>query len=91
MTYGRILFGTDGSPAAARAGGVAAALAAAQGAKLTIMSAYLDPRGIDELLAEATEAAQAFGLRATRIDTVKAGRDRRPRRSPRSPSSATSG
>jgi nucleotide-binding universal stress UspA family protein/nitrite reductase/ring-hydroxylating ferredoxin subunit len=72
VTYGRILFGTDGSPAAARAGDVAAALAAAQGAKLTILSAYLDPRGVDEMLADAAAAAQAFGLRPSRIDTVKA-------------------
>jgi nucleotide-binding universal stress UspA family protein/nitrite reductase/ring-hydroxylating ferredoxin subunit len=72
VTYGRILFGTDGSAAAARAGEVAAALAAAQGAKLTILSAYLDPRGVDEMLAEASTAAQGFGLRPTRIDTVKA-------------------
>jgi nucleotide-binding universal stress UspA family protein/nitrite reductase/ring-hydroxylating ferredoxin subunit len=36
------------------------------------LSAYLDPRGVDELLAEAAGAAQAFGLRHTRIDTVKA-------------------
>lgn len=72
MTYGRILFGTDGSPAAARAGEVAAALAAAQGAKLTIMSAFLDPRGVDEMLAQASETAQGFGLRPRRIDTVKA-------------------
>lgn len=72
MTYGRILFGTDGSPAAARAGEVAAALAAAQGAKLTIMSAFLDPRGVDEMLAQASETAEGFGLRPRRIDTVKA-------------------
>jgi nucleotide-binding universal stress UspA family protein/nitrite reductase/ring-hydroxylating ferredoxin subunit len=72
VTYGRILFGTDGSPAAGRAGDVAAALAAAQGAKLTILTAFFDPRGADELLAEAARAAQAFGLRPTRIDTVKA-------------------
>lgn len=72
MTYGRILFGTDGSPAAARAGEVAAALAAAQGAKLTIMSAFLDPRGVDEMLAQASETAQGFGLRPRRVDTVKA-------------------
>jgi nucleotide-binding universal stress UspA family protein len=71
VTYGRILVGTDGSPAAARAGEVAARLAGAQGAKLTIVTAYTDPRGVDELLADAARAAEAAGLRHTRIDTVK--------------------
>jgi nucleotide-binding universal stress UspA family protein/nitrite reductase/ring-hydroxylating ferredoxin subunit len=72
VTYGRILFGTDGSPTAEHAGDIAAALAAAQGAKLTVMTAYLDPRGVDELLADAAQRAQGFGLRASRVDTVKA-------------------
>ena len=40
MTYGSIVVGTDGSPTAQRAVGQAAAMAAADGARLVIVSAY---------------------------------------------------
>jgi nucleotide-binding universal stress UspA family protein len=40
MTYGSIVVGTDGSPTAQRAVAQAAAMAAADGARLVIVSAY---------------------------------------------------
>jgi nucleotide-binding universal stress UspA family protein len=41
MTYGSIVVGTDGSPTAQRAVAQAAAMAAADGARLVIVSAYM--------------------------------------------------
>ena len=67
MTYGRIVFGTDGSAAAARAGEVAAELAIASTAKLTIVGAYTDPTGVEERLQLAVKAAEAAGVRPARL------------------------
>jgi nucleotide-binding universal stress UspA family protein/nitrite reductase/ring-hydroxylating ferredoxin subunit len=67
MAYGRIVFGTDGSAAAARAGEVAAELALSSKAKLTIVGAYTDPTGWDERVASAMKAAEAAGMRPARI------------------------
>jgi nucleotide-binding universal stress UspA family protein/nitrite reductase/ring-hydroxylating ferredoxin subunit len=67
MAYGRIVFGTDGSAAAARAGEVAAELALSSKAKLTIVGAYTDPTGWDERIASAMKAAEAAGMRPARI------------------------
>jgi nucleotide-binding universal stress UspA family protein/nitrite reductase/ring-hydroxylating ferredoxin subunit len=67
MAYGRIVFGTDGSAAAARAGDVAAELALSSKAKLTIVGAYTDPTGVDDRIASAMKAAEAAGVRPARI------------------------
>lgn len=69
MTYGRIVFGTDGSPSAARAGDVAAEVAIASSAKLTVVSAYTDPAGVDERIQLALKAAEAAGVRPARISS----------------------
>ncbi len=45
MTYGSIVVGTDGSATAERAVGAAAALAAADGARLVIVTAYTPGEG----------------------------------------------
>ena len=70
MAYGRIVFGTDGSDAAVRAGDVATALAKAGRAQFIAVSAFLDPSGIEERLAQVRAAAETAGIRATRIDGV---------------------
>jgi nucleotide-binding universal stress UspA family protein/nitrite reductase/ring-hydroxylating ferredoxin subunit len=70
MAYGRIVFGTDGSDAAVRAGEVASALANAGRAQFIVVCAFIDPSGVDERVARARAAAEAAGIRATRIDGV---------------------
>lgn len=67
MAYGRIVFGTDGSAAAARAGEVAAELALMSHAKLTVVGAYTDPTGMDERMAQAAKAAEAAGIRPAKL------------------------
>jgi nucleotide-binding universal stress UspA family protein len=67
MTYGRIVFGTDGSPAATRAGEVAAEIALSSRAKLTIVCAYTDPTGVDDRVASAMKAAEASGVRSSKL------------------------
>src|SRR5712691_9875276 len=55
--WGRIVFGTDGSPAATRAGEVAATIARATSAKLIATSGYrASSVGAEERLAEAQDA-----------------------------------
>ena len=67
MAYGRIVVGTDGSPAATGAIEVAARLAASAGAKLLVATAFLDPRGVDERVAAGVAAAVGAGKRPTRV------------------------
>lgn len=68
--YGRILFGTDGSDAAGRAGEVAATLARATSSRLVIMAASLTTEGVEERLSAAADRAERAGVRRTRIDIV---------------------
>ena len=63
MTYKRILFGTDGSPRAAEAGRVAAALAMLGSAELVIAHSYESPDGAKAVLETAVETAKAAGVR----------------------------
>src|SRR2546425_11110150 len=65
--WGRIVFGTDGSPAATRAGEVAATIARATSAKLIATSGYrASSVGAEERLAEALDVAEAAGMRRGR-------------------------
>jgi nucleotide-binding universal stress UspA family protein len=68
--YGSILFGTDGTPVAMRAGEVAATLSRATRADLVIASASVTPGDVDERLALAAKAAEAAGLSRERIETI---------------------
>lgn len=68
--YGRILFGTDGSDAAGRAGEVAATLARATSSRLVIMAASLTTEGVEERLTASADRAERAGVRRTRIDIV---------------------
>jgi len=70
VAYGRIVFGTDGSAAAARTGDIAAALAVASNAQLIIVAAYVDPAGIDQTLSDAMVAAEKIGVRTRRMQSV---------------------
>ena len=67
MTYGRIVFGTDGSAAAARAGEVAVELALFSKARLTVVGAYTDPAGVEDRIASALKAAEAAGMRPAKM------------------------
>jgi nucleotide-binding universal stress UspA family protein/nitrite reductase/ring-hydroxylating ferredoxin subunit len=69
--YGRILWGTDGSDHAARAGETATMLARATSSKLVIATAAVTPEGVEERLASAADAAVASGMRRPRIETVR--------------------
>jgi nucleotide-binding universal stress UspA family protein/nitrite reductase/ring-hydroxylating ferredoxin subunit len=67
--WGRIVFGTDGSPAATRAGEVAATIARATSAKLIATSGYrASSVGAEERLAEALDVAEAAGMRRARLE-----------------------
>src|SRR6476646_4095475 len=67
--WGRIVFGTDGSPAATRAGEVAATIARATSAKLIATSGYRESSvGAEERLAEALDVAEAAGMRRARLE-----------------------
>jgi nucleotide-binding universal stress UspA family protein/nitrite reductase/ring-hydroxylating ferredoxin subunit len=68
--WGRIVYGTDGSPAAVRAGDVAATLARATSARLVITAASPSSAGVEERLVAAADAAESAGMRRARIDTV---------------------
>src|SRR2546430_16832804 len=65
--WGRIVFGTDGSPAATRAGEVATTIARATSAKLIATSGYrASSVGAEERLAKALDVAEAAGMRRGR-------------------------
>src|SRR5437899_2836005 len=67
--WGRIVFGTDGSPAATRAGEVATTIARATSAKLIATSGYrASSVGAEERLAEALDVAEAAGMRRARLE-----------------------
>jgi nucleotide-binding universal stress UspA family protein/nitrite reductase/ring-hydroxylating ferredoxin subunit len=67
--WGRIVFGTDGSPAATRAGEVATTIARATSAKLIATSGYrASSVGAEERLAESLDVAEAAGMRRARLE-----------------------
>jgi nucleotide-binding universal stress UspA family protein/nitrite reductase/ring-hydroxylating ferredoxin subunit len=63
VAYKRIVLATDGSPTAETAELVAASLAAAAKAKLTIAHAYTDPAKADEAVARALRIAEREGVK----------------------------
>jgi nucleotide-binding universal stress UspA family protein/nitrite reductase/ring-hydroxylating ferredoxin subunit len=66
--WGRIVFGTDGSPAATRAGDVAATIARATSARLIATSGYAtSSSGAEERLDQALDAAEAAGMRRAKL------------------------
>jgi nucleotide-binding universal stress UspA family protein/nitrite reductase/ring-hydroxylating ferredoxin subunit len=65
--WGRIVLGTDGSPAATRAGETIATIARAVSAKLTAVTAAASPDAADTVLQSAVEAAEAAGMRASKV------------------------
>jgi nucleotide-binding universal stress UspA family protein len=78
--WGRIVFGTDGSPAATRAGEVAATIARATSAKLIATSGYrASSVGAEERLAEALNVAEAAGMRRARLEAEAVPPKRRTR------------
>ncbi len=70
MSYGKIVFGTDGSPTAARAGMVAAKVAKATSSRLVAVTAYQSAVGVDAVLAGALDAAEAAGMRRARLESI---------------------
>ena len=65
--WGRIVLGTDGSPAAARAGETVATIARAVSAKLTAVTATRSPDTARDILSGAVEAAEAAGVRSSKV------------------------
>ena len=65
--WGRIVLGTDGSPAATRAGETVATIARAVSAKLTAITGSPVPDAAQEILSGALEAAESAGMRASRL------------------------
>ncbi len=65
--WGRIVLGTDGSPAAARAGETIATIAKAVSAKLTAITGSPTPDAAQEILSGALEAAEAAGMRSSKL------------------------
>jgi nucleotide-binding universal stress UspA family protein/nitrite reductase/ring-hydroxylating ferredoxin subunit len=65
--WGRIVLGTDGSPAAVRAGETTATIARAVSAKLTAITGSHSPDAAEDILSGAIEAAEAAGVRASRV------------------------
>src|SRR5262249_31166479 len=67
--WGRIVFGTDGSAAASRAGETTATIARAVSAKLTMITGSTSPDQAQEILSGALEAAEAAGMRASKLSS----------------------
>jgi nucleotide-binding universal stress UspA family protein/nitrite reductase/ring-hydroxylating ferredoxin subunit len=65
--WGRIVLGTDGSPAAARAGETVATIARAVSAKLTAITGSPVPDTAQGILSQAVEAAEAAGVRSSKV------------------------
>jgi nucleotide-binding universal stress UspA family protein/nitrite reductase/ring-hydroxylating ferredoxin subunit len=65
--WGRIVLGTDGSPAANRAGETVATIARAVSAKLTAVTASANPDAAEDVLQGAVQAAEAAGMRASKV------------------------
>ncbi len=60
--WGKIVFGTDGTPAADRAGEVTATIARATSSELIIITGSRRPLGVGDVLEHALSAVQAAGL-----------------------------
>src|SRR6478609_2187098 len=67
--WGRIVLGTDGSPAAGRAGETTATIARAVSAKLTAITGSPAPDQAQDILSGALEAAEAAGMRASKLSS----------------------
>jgi nucleotide-binding universal stress UspA family protein/nitrite reductase/ring-hydroxylating ferredoxin subunit len=67
--WGRIVLGTDGSPAAARAGETVATIARAVSAKLTAITGSPVPDAAQGILTQAVEAAEAAGVRSSKVSS----------------------
>jgi nucleotide-binding universal stress UspA family protein/nitrite reductase/ring-hydroxylating ferredoxin subunit len=65
--WGRIVLGTDGSPAANRAGETVATIARAVSAKLTAVTASANAGAAEDVLQGAVQAAEAAGMRASKV------------------------
>jgi nucleotide-binding universal stress UspA family protein len=65
--WGRIVLGTDGSPAATRAGDTIATIARAVSATLTAVTASTNPDAAEDVLQGAVEAAEAAGMRSSKV------------------------
>jgi nucleotide-binding universal stress UspA family protein/nitrite reductase/ring-hydroxylating ferredoxin subunit len=65
--WGRIVLGTDGSPAATRAGETVATIARAVSAKLTAVTAATNADAAEDVLQGAVQAAEAAGMRASKV------------------------
>jgi nucleotide-binding universal stress UspA family protein/nitrite reductase/ring-hydroxylating ferredoxin subunit len=65
--WGRIVLGTDGSPAAARAGETVATIARAVSAKLVAITGSPVPDSAQAILSQAVEAAEAAGVRSSKV------------------------
>jgi nucleotide-binding universal stress UspA family protein len=68
--WGRIIVGTDGSPAAQRAGEVAATIARATRARLVAATGVNAPGEADPVLAAALDAFEAAGMRRNKLESV---------------------
>ncbi len=65
--WGRIVLGTDGSPAAARAGETAATIARAVSSKLVAVTGSSSADAAEDILSGALEAAEAAGMRSSKL------------------------
>jgi nucleotide-binding universal stress UspA family protein/nitrite reductase/ring-hydroxylating ferredoxin subunit len=68
--YGKIVFGTDGSPSAARAGEVAATIGRATSSRFLAVTGYASAVGAEERVAAALDAAEAAGMRRPRMAAI---------------------
>lgn len=68
--YGKIVFGTDGSPAAANAGEVAATIARATSSRFVAATGYASAVGAQERVDAALDAAEAAGMRRPRMSAI---------------------
>src|SRR3954465_6328856 len=67
--WGRIVFGTDGSPAASQAGETTSTIPRAGSAELTAITGSTAPEQAQEILSGALEAAEAAGMRASKLSS----------------------
>jgi nucleotide-binding universal stress UspA family protein/nitrite reductase/ring-hydroxylating ferredoxin subunit len=68
--YGKIVFGTDGSPAAAAAGEVAATIGRATSSRFLAVTGYASAVGAEERVGAALDAAEAAGMRRPRMSAI---------------------
>jgi nucleotide-binding universal stress UspA family protein/nitrite reductase/ring-hydroxylating ferredoxin subunit len=68
--YGKIVFGTDGGPAAAKAGEVAATVARATSSRFLAVTGFTSAVGAQERVDAALDAAEAAGMRRARMTAI---------------------